>query len=227
MSPVPLPIPNGGDCWNRIGIAGDRTCPELDQHIHCRNCPVFANAAHGFFDRPAPVGYLADWAAQLAAPVQPSDSKDISLLIIRLDDEWLAVPTRVVVEVTIPRPVHKIPHRSNDVLVGMVNLRGQLQLQISMHGLLGVDATKAGDPGSRKPGTPRLVVTRGDGNTWVFAADEVCGVHKFARSRLASVPSTLANPANSFCQSVINWRDKTVGLLDPQRVFAALRGFGR
>src|SRR5437588_4360 len=33
------------DCWNRIGIGGDRTCPELAVHIHCRSCPVFSAAA--------------------------------------------------------------------------------------------------------------------------------------------------------------------------------------
>ena len=33
------------DCWNKIGIAGDRSCPELTKHIVCQNCPVFASAA--------------------------------------------------------------------------------------------------------------------------------------------------------------------------------------
>ena len=33
------------DCWNRIGISGDRSCPELVQHVLCRNCPVFEAGA--------------------------------------------------------------------------------------------------------------------------------------------------------------------------------------
>ena len=36
------------------------------------------------------------------------------VLIFRLGDEWLAFRTRAVAEVTTPRPVHRIPHRSND-----------------------------------------------------------------------------------------------------------------
>ena len=60
-----LPIA-AGDCWNRIGTAGDRSCPELETHIHCRNCPVFASAARTFFDRPAPQHYLAEWTHWLA-----------------------------------------------------------------------------------------------------------------------------------------------------------------
>jgi chemotaxis-related protein WspD len=230
MNPAPPVALHGLDCWNRIGIAGDRSCPELVTHVHCRNCPVYATAARGFFDRPAPEYYLDDWARLLAAPVEPADSEDLSLLIFRLGDEWLALPTLVVAEVTAPRLVHRIPHRSGETLVGMVNLRGQLQLQISMHGLLGVEATERhrapGVPG--RPGeTLRLVVIRRDGQTWVFEADEVLGVQRFSRGGLHNVPSTLANPANSFSQAVISWRGKSLGFLDDQRVFAALKGLGQ
>ncbi len=56
----------GDGCWNRIGVSGDRSCPELPSFVHCRNCPVFAAAARAFFDRPAPEGYLAEWARWLA-----------------------------------------------------------------------------------------------------------------------------------------------------------------
>ena len=208
------------DCWSKIGVSGDSTCPELDVHVHCRNCPVFATAARGFFDRPAPAGYLDEWAGILSAPVEPIATKDISLLIFRLRDEWLGMRTESVVEVTTPRPVHKIPHRSNATLVGMVNLRGRLQLQVSMHGLLGVG------PGG-DAGPSRLVVISREGQTWVFEADEVLGVYRFARERLGHVPSTLADPAISFSQAVIDWKGKSVGFLDDPRVFDALRGLGR
>ena len=33
------------DCWNKIGVRGDGSCPELKQHAHCRNCPVYASVA--------------------------------------------------------------------------------------------------------------------------------------------------------------------------------------
>src|SRR5438045_3658966 len=97
-----LALASQGDCWNRIGIAGDRSCPELEVHIHCRNCPVFATAARGFFRRPAPEGYLAECATLLAEPVEPAACEDVSLLVFRLRGEWLALRTTVVVEVTSP-----------------------------------------------------------------------------------------------------------------------------
>jgi chemotaxis-related protein WspD len=215
----------GLDCWNRIGISGDQSCPELEVHIHCRNCPVFEAGARSFFDRPAPPGYLDEWARSLDADIVPHREKSLSLLIFRLRHEWLAFPTRSVVEVTATRPVHRIPHRTNEILVGMVNLRGRLQLQVSLHGLLGVDAAA---PESASNDNPRLVVIQGDGPAWVFEADEVLGVpDEQDRGRLCGVPSTLANPANSFSQAVIDWDGRSVGVLDAPRVFAALKEVGR
>ena len=55
-------------CWNRIGVRGDRSCPELAKHTHCRNCPVFAAAGRRFLDAPSPAGYLDEWTDRLAAP---------------------------------------------------------------------------------------------------------------------------------------------------------------
>jgi chemotaxis-related protein WspD len=225
---VAVPI---DDCWNRIGVAGDGTCPELATHIHCRNCPVFSSAARSFFDRPAPPGYLADWTRLLAQPEAATDCDEVSLLIFRLHGEWLALGTRVVAEVTPTRPVHRIPHRSGQVLTGLVNLRGQIQLCVSLHGLLGVDpGSEAGDAhegDGEQPALPRLVVIRRDAETWAFPADEVPGVHRLPRGGLRNVPATLANPATSFSQAVFTWHGRSVGYLDDQRVFAALRSLGQ
>ena len=144
--------------------------------------------------------------------------------------------------------MHRIPHRTNDVLIGLVNLRGQLQLCVSLHGLLGVDAPwgldalhrtppppmapgDAGDlkdpaPSCRAPGT-RLIVLRDRerSETWVFAADEVQGVQRVARAceRLLDPrqPGRQLQPGDPLLE------DRSVGFLDEQRVFAALRSIGQ
>ena len=219
-------------------IAGTRSASPVtgavrssNTFIHCRNCPVFAAAARTFFDRRAPEGYLADWSRWLAdsadAMLQRSigDSDDdhvlvrgeaVSVLIFRLGEEWLAFRTQTVAEVTLPRPVHRIPHRSNSVLAGLVNLQGQVLLCVSLHGLLGVAAAES---------SSRLIVLRDPdrAETWAFAADEVLGVRRVSRNQWRSVPSTLINPAVGFSQAVLSWNGRSVGLLDEQRVFTALR----
>ncbi len=210
------------DCWNRIGVSGDRTCPELDKFIHCRNCPVFASAARAFFDRAAPADYLAEWTAVLSGPQESAlcDADSVSLLIFRLHGDWLALSTRSVVEVTSVRTVHRIPHRTNAILAGLVNLRGQLHLCVSLHGLLDV-ATPAGPP--THGAASRMVVIAQNAELWVFAADEVLGVHRVPRNVLRGAPSTLANPSVSFSQAVFGWEGRSVGFLDEQRVFSGLR----
>jgi chemotaxis-related protein WspD len=219
-----LDLPVADDCWNRIGVAGDRSCPELEVHVHCRNCPVFAAAAQGFFDRAAPEGYLAEWTRLLARPEQAVDGDFVSLVIFRLGGEWLALDTRLFVEITHPRPVHRIPHRSDDVLVGLVNIRGQLQLCVSLHGLLGVD-TAPDDPAARE-GKGRLAVIEDGAERWVFAAEEVLGVHRVPRGQFRGVPSTLTRSANGFSQAVFSRDDRSVGYLDGPRVLTALRRSG-
>ncbi|MDR3636892.1 MAG: chemotaxis protein CheW [Isosphaeraceae bacterium] len=214
------------DCWNRIGVSGDHSCPELLQFIHCRNCPVFASAARAFFDRPAPDGYLAGWASLLGGEQESAtnDADSVSLLLFRLHADWLALSLRAVVEVTAVRPVHRIPHRTDAVLAGLVNLRGQLHLRVSLHGLL--DVAPAADPGPHGA-TARMIVIRQGTELWVFAADEVLGVHRVSRAALRAAPSTLADPAISFSQAVFAWEGRSVGYLDEQRVFAALRRVGQ
>jgi chemotaxis-related protein WspD len=223
--------PGEGDCWRHIGVSGDRTCPELTSFIHCRNCPVFAAAARTFFDRRAPEGYLADWSRWLVGSVgqivgeQQRDDAEyegkrakekVSVLIFRLGAEWLAFRTKTVAEVTTPRPIHRVPGRTNEVFLGLVNLHGQVQLCVSLHGLLGV--TVSWSPA-------RLVVLR-DRNwaeNWAFMADEVSGVQRISQSQWRSVPATLTNPAVGFSQIVLSWNERSIGLLDEERVFNALR----
>jgi chemotaxis-related protein WspD len=247
------------DCWNRIGVAGDRSCPELSAQVHCRNCPVFAAAARTFFDRPPPEGYLDEWTrrigvsgdhfgAQLEDRGAGGGQSTISVLIFRLGCERLAFLTRVISEVTLPRTVHRIPHRSNAILIGLVNLRGELQLCVSLHGLIGVEAAPSeppsalqlrtgsspelsmdrsaetfADPSTRA--TERLIVVRDRrrSESWIFAADEVLGVHRIPAEQVRTVSSSLANPEVSFSQAILSWSGLKVALLDEERIFAALQ----
>ncbi len=189
-----------------------------------------------FFERPAPPGYLSEWSRWLGASPDVgapdagttneenetrSHGERVSVLIFRLGDEWLAFHTEAVAEVATPRPVHRVPHRSNEIVVGLVNLQGQVQLCVSLHGLLGAAA-------SASASASRLIVLYDSkrAEKWVFSADEVLGVHKVPRSQWRSVPSTLVNPAVGFAEAVLSWKGRSVGLLDEQRVFTALRSLG-
>ena len=102
------------DCWNAIGVRGDGSCPELKQHVHCRNCPVYAAAAVELLRKPAPDGYMAEWTSHLAEPKQLVERDSESALIFRVGVEWLALPTAVVKEVANLKSVHSLPHRRGE-----------------------------------------------------------------------------------------------------------------
>jgi chemotaxis-related protein WspD len=230
------------DCWREIGVGGDRSCPELTTFIHCRNCPVMTDAAVAFFDRPPPDGYLDEWREVLEAPLDRADSDSQSLLVFRLADEWFALTAEVLAEVTSLRTVHKIPHRSNTVLAGMVNVRGQLLLCGSLHGLLGLRQSAPAVPqlqptsdGKGMPGTPNheplrtpgrlLVASHSEGRSTrrlAFAVDEVAGVQRIAMANLRDVPSTLGKPGQRYSTALFAWQSRRVSLLAADRLFTGI-----
>src|SRR5205807_2699109 len=106
-----VPVNVQTDCWQRIGVWGDRSCPELLKVVHCHNCPVFAAASRRFLDAPSPEAYLEEWTARLTSPIEETATDLQSVLIFRLGEEWLALRVQVLLEVSNPRPIHRIPHR--------------------------------------------------------------------------------------------------------------------
>jgi chemotaxis-related protein WspD len=204
-------------CWNRIGVRGDRSCPELLKFTHCNNCPVFAAAGRRFLDVPSPAGYLDEWTTRLAARDDTREGDESSVLVFRLGDEWLALPVAVLVEVTRPRTMHRIPHRGG-LLAGMANIRGELHLCVRIDLLLGTATATDADPELR-----RLVVIRREADCWVFAADEVDQVHRVLLPDLSSAAPTLARSQVKMTRGVFPHAGRSVGLLDDARLFQSLR----
>ena len=225
---VQAPMP---ECWRVVGVSGDRSCPELERFVHCRNCPVLGEAARGFFDRPAPEGYLEAWRAVLEEPVDAVEADAASLLVFRADQEWLALPAESLVEVTPVRRIHTIPHRRGTPLAGLVNIRGELRLCLSLHAILGLSG---GPQSAVTPGVaispdadavPRLlVIERATGRgteRWVLGVDDVAGVQRVPRSALRPVPATVSQAAARCSTSLFAWRERDVAVLDEERLFAA------
>jgi chemotaxis-related protein WspD len=218
-------------CWNRIGVRGDRSCPRLDEAVHCRNCPIFSAAGQQLFERQAPPQYLDEWTRRIAEQDAAAAVESKSAIVFRIAGEWLAFETRDVVEVVEMRPIHRVPHRSNKLLLGLVNIRGELHLCGSLRELLGVEETgerSQGNPpeGAQAPSTStakeRLLVVERDGNRWVFPVDEVEGVHRIDARAFEDLPHTVAKGAGCFSSAVFPLKDRKIGMLSQERLFQAL-----
>ena len=137
-----LPHAKIDDCWNKIGVRGNGSCPELEQHIHCRNCPVYSAAAKAFLDRDLPEDHLEEWSSHFARQKHGDDRATDCLLIFRIGFEWLALPPTLFQEVVDLRPIHSLPHRRSGSVLGLVNVRGELLVCVSLGHMLGVEKTE-------------------------------------------------------------------------------------
>jgi chemotaxis-related protein WspD len=219
---APARQPGVGDCWNQIGVRGDGSCPELRQHVHCRNCPVFASAAEKLLDRELPAAEIAERTRHVAAVREVRESDTHSVVVFRIGQEWLALPADLFEEVADPRPIHVLPHRRSEVVLGVANIRGELRVCVSLAKLLNIEIgvqTLKRDARTRKR-YPRLLVLRREGSRVAAPVDEVHGVHRYHPKSLREVPATLAQSA--YARSILNWQDRSVGVLDDQLLFYSI-----
>lgn len=207
------------DCWNKIGVRGDRSCPELEQHVHCRNCPVYSTAATQLLDADVESEHLLEATSHYAESREEHDEAETeSGLIFRLGAEWLALPTSVFEEVTSSRAVHSLPHRRNNTIVGLVNVRGALLVAVSLIDLLGIDKP-AGASAEGRAKAQLFLVIKGEGGRVVVPVDEVLGVKRYRTSTLKEVPATVAKATATYTKAVLDWEDKTIAVLDEQLLF--------
>jgi len=209
-------------CWNEKGTNGDRSCPKLEEHSHCRDCVIFSQRGRELLNRKAPDNYLEEWTSLLAQERGVADRDLKTVQVFRLMSEWLALPARCWVEVVSVRPVRPIPHRSNRVLLGVVSVRGEINLCISLGNLLGIEKEEAANPGESRGASPRFCVVKRDTVSWVFPVDEVHGLISYSENDIEAVPATLAKSFRKFSRGLLNVSGKKLGLLDEVAVFDAL-----
>jgi chemotaxis-related protein WspD len=219
------------DCWNRIGVFGDRSCPELLSCVHCRNCQVYSAAGRSLLERLPPGDYLQEWTAVLAETKRGSDSstlsadgsvvrsdQSLSVMIFRLASELFALPVGVFLEVSAPFVVHSVPRRTNELFLGMVNVRGEIMLAASLTKLLGLSLQASGAAHA----AGRMAVAGAPEGKWVFPIDEIYGIYLFNRDDVKPAPVVITNADHSYACGVFQWQNRSVALLDPDRIFQAL-----
>lgn len=210
------------DCWNRIGVRGDKSCPKLLEHVHCRNCEVYAAAATRLLDRYS----LSQEHVALydQADIQQQQATR-SLIVFRLGEEWLALATRTLVEVSPSAPIHSLPHQRSRALLGVANVRGALVPCVSLSELLGLDGSVVKTTGRV---VPRLLILAAPGGNVLAPVDEVLGIHAFpeqlldAASTNQSGPSGGAGAAGKYTRGVLLWQQRSVRLLDEEQLLHAV-----
>ena len=205
------------DCWNRIGIYGDKSCSLLAQHIHCRNCGVYSSAATRLLDRYA----FEQEHQELYAP-QAHEQKvaTCSLVIFRLGDEWLGLVTRCLDEVAPIQTIHSLPHQRSRALRGVANVRGALVPCLSLVELLGLDPGVPGATSLRI--MPRMLIVAAHGGPVVLPVDEVDGVHNIEERELMAASLSGEQASAKYTRGVLQWNARSLRLLDEDQLLSAI-----
>ena len=212
------------DCWNRIGVWGSEQprCEKLTNYIHCHNCEFYADAGRRILERRIPDTYESTWANIYAQEKEEQVTGTESITIFRLGSEWMALPTRTIKEITEIQTIHSIPHRENPVLRGLVNLRGQLHICVSLGHLLGIEkAEKISNTASSRIYN-RMLNIGTDTEDFVFVVSEVKETYRVDPMTLSPAPSTITKAKGSFTRGIIKWNDNDIAYLDSELLFYSL-----
>lgn len=205
---------NGTDCWNQIGVAGDKSCGKLAPVVHCRNCDVYAGAAQRNLQRPVGDAYRSEWAALLRQPVAQRDTSDMAALAFRIGREWLALPTAMVSEVAPQAPAHRLPHRGGkNGLAGIVNVGGKLMPAISLAALLGIDERDAPARAGRHT-FARLLVVEWEDQPFALPVADLYGIVRYASKGLTPPAATINRGLERYLLGVASRDGMHIGVLD-------------
>lgn len=180
-------------------------------------------ASH-LFERSPTQEYIEEWTEALMQHPSPEKFKGaLSVMVFRLGREWLALPTICFKEVAHRRPVHRIPHRSDKILLGIVNLNGELKLCVAAHQLLEIESFTLPGSNSFSYHYDRMIAIAKEGDLWVFPVDEIDGIYDWDLAVIEKVPVNLSKSTANFLKGIMKMGNKSVGLLDEELLFSSLK----
>jgi chemotaxis-related protein WspD len=207
-------------CWSDIGVHGDGSCPELQKFVHCRNCPVYSAAGLRLIDRSLPPGYRNEWTRHFAKEKRVPEAGNASAILFRIQSEWLALPTHSFQEIAEKRPIHSVPNRPGGIVLGLANVRGELVICLSLGHLLQIERMASLE--SVRVDYRRLLVVVWEASKLAFPVHEVHGPHRFHSQELKSTAPTVAHANPRYAQTVLDWENRAVGLLDAELLLSNL-----
>lgn len=230
-------------CWRSIGVQGDRSCGELARHGHCGHCPTYTGAARHSLARPVDPDYGDDWARELARPADAGAATDAAAMVFRVGAEWLAVPLALASSVAPSAPIHRLPHRGDSALLGVVAAGGRLLPALSLARLLQIDGSAGAAAPAGRHAFARLLVLAEHGSqrrpqrgaqpgapAFALPVDEVHGVVRYAGAALLPPAATVGRAPPPLVAGVLAAAvpgAAGAGLLDAHLLTAALKGLLR
>jgi len=212
------------DCWNIIGVwsSTKNRCPELAKVIHCRNCLVYAGTGRRLLNRFFSPDYQQELTSMLAEEKKEEPANLKSAFVFRTGGEWLALSAHLIQSVVDMGVIHTLPNISNKVLRGVVNVRGKLEICVSIGGVLGIERLERDDKTSTYLAPERLVVAAYEGQALTFPVSEVMGVVRYHKDMIRDLPVTVAGSKSVYTCGILLFNDIDIGFLKDEPLFKSL-----
>lgn len=148
------------------------------------------DATRRLLERPLGPEDLDAQTREVARVLEEDACDRTSILVVECGGERIGLAGSLVRRVSGPSPVHRVPHRSNAVLKGIVNLGGQLSLVGDLVALL--ELTNPAAASGSEPRRDRRMLLLGESpEHWVVEVDRVLGVLRLESTRLEAPPVTI------------------------------------
>jgi chemotaxis-related protein WspD len=212
------------DCWNRIGVWSSKVarCPELVRVYHCRNCTVYSAAGRHFLNQDLEQDYQEERTLRLAKGSDQESSGSSTAFIFRAGKEWLATPVVVIREVAEMGPIHTIPHRSSNIVRGLVNIKGKLEICVSIGAVLEIDRCEKSTEKMDYVAPTRLVIVENNNQIIAFPVSEVKGVVRYQPGTERQLPAAVSGPKAILSDGILHIDNKEIYLLKFKQLFRAL-----
>ncbi|MCK5040081.1 MAG: chemotaxis protein CheV [Candidatus Aenigmarchaeota archaeon] len=134
------------------------------------------------------------------------------LVIFRIEKEEFGVDINDVREIIKMEDITHIP-RTEDYIIGVINLRGKIIVVVDL-------AKKLGMPAKERDKNTRVIITEFEGNTVGMVVDECNEVLRITGDKIKPAPSTITKKIDSdYLQGVGILEDRILILLDLGKVF--------
>lgn len=185
--------------------------------------PFYKNKIYGsnLLNRPQPEGYNHEWLESLKTKPTEDFPSGRSVVIFRIANEWLALPSFSIKEITHSTYIHKLPHSNSPLLLGISNVHGELLITISMQAFLDLPSP-AKSPNNQHGQFSRYIVLEKGKDTIVFPVNEIHGITFIESSSLEPPPLSTSKAGKNYFVGIFPLNNNLIGLLDESLIMEAI-----
>ena len=168
-------------------------------------------ALYQLLNRPLETAYMEEWKQNLARGYQ-IEARGESFLAFQVNKHSFALPLKAIERVSLPAPYYRLPGPQHPFLLGLVPMKGRVEVAFSLLHFFNQEA-----PLPPQPASPaRWIGLGGEEATYHFLADKVQGIVQF-------LPTQLQGSKKPFLSHKASHGDDSFDCLNPQSLLEALQ----